>query len=122
MKKILIVEDQPEVRELVQVTLSLGGFEILEADSGSIGVALARHSHPDLILMDAVMPGEIDGFEATRRLRQLPELSATTILMLTARGQQRDLEMGRQAGADGYITKPFSPLALIKKVDEVLGQ
>ncbi len=121
MKKILIVEDQPEVRELVQVTLSLGGFEILEAANGSVGVDIAMKARPDLILMDVMMPGEIDGFEATRRLRMNPDFSDTTIIMLTARGQQHDFEMGRQAGADGYITKPFSPLSLIKKVDEVLG-
>lgn len=121
MKKILIVEDQPEVRELVQVTLSLGGFEILEAANGSVGVDLAMKARPDLILMDVMMPGEIDGFEATRQLRKNPSFSDTTIIMLTARGQQHDFEMGRQAGADGYITKPFSPLSLIKKVDEVLG-
>ncbi|TVM17191.1 two-component system response regulator [Oceanidesulfovibrio indonesiensis] len=121
MKRILIVEDQPDIRELVQVTLSLGGFEILVADNGCAGVELAQKAKPDLILMASMLPGEIDGFEATRQLRKDPVLTDTTIFLLTAHGRQNEFEMGRDAGADGYITKPFSPLSLIRKVDEVLG-
>ncbi len=121
MKKILIVEDQPEVRELVEVTLGMGDYEILQAENGDNGVAMAKQAKPELILMDVMMPGSINGFEATRQIKDDPELQGCTVLILTARGQASDVEEGRNAGADGYITKPFSPLALIQKVEEVLG-
>ncbi len=121
MRKVLIVEDQAEVRELVEVTLSQSNVRVLQAESGDDGVRLALAELPQLVLMDVMMPGEIDGWEAVRRIRGDERMRKATVLMLTARSQSSDFQQGREAGADGYITKPFSPLALIKKVDEVLG-
>jgi CheY-like chemotaxis protein len=122
MKKILIVDDQPEVRELVDVTLRIGDYSIWQASSGDQALILARAEHPDLILLDVMMPNSsIDGFEVCRQLKSDPITSHINIVMLTARGQDTDIEMGKQAGADDYFTKPFSPLQLMNKVEELLS-
>jgi two-component system phosphate regulon response regulator PhoB len=120
MKKILIVDDQPEVRELVAVTLRAGTYHILEAESGERALAVAKEHKPDIILMDVMMAGKIDGFEATRRLKSDPETKDCTIIMLTAKGQAADRDTGFEAGADDYFVKPFSPLELLRKIEEVL--
>ncbi|RLB24222.1 MAG: two-component system response regulator [Deltaproteobacteria bacterium] len=122
MKKILIVDDQPEVRELVEVTLKTGDYQILKAKSGEDAVEIAKAEKLDLIIMDIMMPGGIDGLEATRILKNEPETRDIPVIMLTAKGQESDREKGLEVGADDYFTKPFSPLELIKKVEEILGQ
>jgi len=123
MKKILIVDDQIEVRELVQVTLEIGDYQILSAENGQQAVNIAQAEHPDIILMDIMMPGsEVDGLEACRTLKSDPATSDITIVMLSAKGQDSDIDAGRSAGADDYFTKPFSPIALIEKVEEVMGE
>jgi two-component system phosphate regulon response regulator PhoB len=122
MKKILIVDDQPEVRELVDVTLRIGDYTIWQAASGDQALDIASAEHPDLILLDVMMPNSsIDGFEVCRRLKSDPMTQDIYIVMLTARGQEADIEMGKQVGADDYFTKPFSPLQLMNKVEELLG-
>lgn len=122
MKKILIVDDQPEVRELVDVTLRIGDYTIWQAASGDQALAIAHAEHPDLILLDVMMPNSsIDGFEVCRQLKSDPMTQDINIVLLTARGQEADIEMGRKVGADDYFTKPFSPLQLMNKVEELLG-
>ena len=121
MLKILIVDDQKEVRELIAVTLRGDKYVLLQAWSGQQAVDMAKAELPDLVIMDIMMPGDIDGLQATRILKDDPETKGCTIIMLTAKGQKVDIEKGRDAGADGYFIKPFSPLELIKKVEEVLG-
>lgn len=120
MKKILIVDDQMEVRELVDVTLRGVDLTILKASNGDEAVKLARKEIPDLIIMDLMMPGSIDGVEATRLLKKDEKTRRISIIILTAKGQEADIEKGYQAGADGYFIKPFSPLELIQKVEEIL--
>ena len=121
MKKILIVDDQLEVRELVEVTMRVGDYQLLKAKSGEEAIEMVKVEKPDLIIMDIMMPGGMDGMEATRILKNDPEMKDCKIIMLTAKGQQIDMEKGIEAGADDYFTKPFSPLELIKKVEEFLG-
>ena len=121
MKKILVVDDQKKIRELVEVTLRLEDYQIFQAKSGDEAIKLARVERPDLVIMDIMMPGGIDGLEATRVLKNDPETKGCQIIMLTGKGQQDDQEKGLKAGADDYFSKPFSPLELIKKVEEVLG-
>jgi CheY-like chemotaxis protein len=122
MKKILIVDDQIEVRELVQVTLEIGDYQILSAENGQQAIDIAKAEHPDIILLDIMMPGsDIDGLEACRRLKSDPVTADITIVMLSAKGQEVDIETGKFAGADDYFTKPFSPIALIEKVESVIG-
>jgi len=121
MKKILIVDDELEIRKLVKSTLHSDAYQIFQAESGQKAIQIARAEKPDLIIMDIIMPGDIDGLEATRILKNDLETKGITIIILTARIQEADLEKGLKAGADDYFTKPFSPLALVKKVEEVLG-
>lgn len=120
-KKILIVDDQVEVRELVEVTLMVGNFTIFKAESGEEAVRIAKKEKPDLIIMDVMMPGGMNGLEATRIIKRNPDTSGVKVIMLTAKGQKNDVEQGFEAGADEYFIKPFSPLDLIRKVEEVLG-
>ena len=123
MKKILIVDDQLEVRELVQVTLEIGDYQILAAENGKQALEMAQAERPDIILLDIMMPGsDVDGLEVCRRLKNDPEMAKTTIVMLSAKGQESDIEAGRAAGADDYFTKPFSPIALIEKVEEAMNR
>ena len=120
MKTILVVDDQQEIRDLVEVTLRVSDFKILKASTGEDAIDLAKNENPDLIIMDIMMPGRIDGLEATRILKADEKTKNCTILMLTAKGQKIDLEAGDLAGADEYFVKPFSPLELIRKVEEIL--
>ena len=121
MKKVLIVDDRHEVRELVEVTLRVKDDRVLEASNAKEAIDLVRAEKPDLTLMDIMMPGDMDGLEATRILKNDPETKECPIVMLTAKGQKSDIEKGLEAGAEDYFVKPFSPLELIKKVEEVLG-
>ena len=121
MKKILIVDDQVEVRDLVEVTLRIGDYQILQAKNGTEALHMARAEKPDLILMDIMMPGDMDGLEVTRILKNDPETKQCTIIMLTAKGQETDRKKGFEAGADGYFAKPFSPLELMTKVEDTIG-
>jgi len=122
MKKILIVDDQSEVRELVAVTLRIGDYQILQASSGDEALSIVRSELPDLILLDVMMPNSpMDGFEVCRQIKSDPATQHLYVVMLTARGQETDKELGQQVGADDYFTKPFSPLQLMNKVEEVLG-
>lgn len=122
MKKILIVDDQQEIREVVYLTLRAEDYLIFQAENGEEALEIARHEKPDLILMDIMLSGELDGLEATRRLKSDPETSGSPVIMLTSRGTKEDVEKGFAAGADGYFIKPFSPLELIAKIEEVLGE
>lgn len=122
MKKILVVDDSEKIRELISVTLAgAGGCEIMEVDSGEKATEVAKTNKPDLILMDIMMPGKIDGIEATRIIKNDPDTSGIVIIVLTAKGQELDIEVGREAGADDYFIKPFSPMALLDKIQEFLS-
>lgn len=121
MKRILIVDDQPEVRELVSVTLEIGPYDIFFAENGEQALALAQRGLPDLVLLDVQMPGGIDGLQVCRRLKGNPQTASVYILMLTAKGQDWDRQAGKDAGADDYLIKPFSPLELLTKVEAALS-
>jgi len=122
MKKILIVDDQDKIRELVHVTIRIGDYEILEAASGDEAVEVARQHQPDLIFLDVMMPNSsLDGFEVCKILKEDERTKNAHILMLTALDKEEDIARGKEVGADGYFTKPFSPLELMSKVEEILG-
>ena len=120
LKKILIVDDLEDVRELVEKTLRRKDREVFKAKNGQEAVDIARAQLPDLIMMDVMMPGDIDGLEATQRLKNDPLTKDCTVILLTAKGQKVDRKKGLDAGADDYFTKPFSPLELMRKADEIL--
>ena len=121
MKKILIVDDQDAVRELVSVTLEIGSHQILEATNGDEALKIAQSERPDLILLDIQMPGgKLDGLDVCRILKNDAATRGIRIVMLTAKGQEWDKQAGHDAGADGYFVKPFSPLDLIDTVEQFL--
>lgn len=120
MKKILIVDDREDTVELLETTLKGGKFRVLRADSGENALEIARAQKPDLIIMDVIMPGEIDGLEATRIIKSRPDTQHCKVIMISGKGLESDREAGLQAGAQDYFMKPFSPLELIRRVDELL--
>src|SRR5487761_1655768 len=111
MKIILIGDDEAGVRALVRMTLDTGEYQILEAQRGAEALQLARQHRPDLVLLDVMLP-DMSGLEVCRNIKTDPALASTTVVMLTARAQTTDLGDAEDAGADGYFTKPFSPIAL----------
>ena len=121
-KVILIIDDPSDIRKLIRMTLELGDSEIHEAENGESGWHMVKALRPDLVLLDVMMPGSLDGYQVCQKIRQEPGLCNIPVILLTARGQQADFEMGRQAGADAYLTKPFSPLELIDTVDSQLAR
>jgi two-component system, OmpR family, alkaline phosphatase synthesis response regulator PhoP len=120
MAKVLIADDEPNMRRLVRLTLESGHFEILEAVDGDGALEVARRERPDLIFLDWTMPG-VPGVEVCRRLRDDPATTSVPIVMVTARSQPADRQIAQAMGVDDYITKPFSPIALLEKVRDVLG-
>jgi DNA-binding response OmpR family regulator len=120
MAKVLIADDQQQMRQLVRLTLESGRFEIFEAPDGEAALEVARRERPDLLFLDWTMPG-MPGVEVCRRLRDDPATEGIQIVMLTARSQPADRQIARAMGVDDYITKPFSPIELLEKVREVLG-
>ena len=117
--KILIVEDEPDMAELVAFKLDRAGFQTVVAQDGLSAVKLAWSEEPDLILLDLMLPGK-DGFSVFKDLRRDARTSTTPVIMLTARAQTQDRIEGLEAGADDYLTKPFSPKELILRVESVL--
>ncbi len=118
--RILLVEDQPEIRQLIRMTLEFGDFELVEAADADAGWALMEQAPPHLLLLDVMMPGSMDGLELCRRVRGHAALCAIPIILLTARTQQRDIEIGLESGADMYLTKPFSPMELLDRISALL--
>jgi two-component system cell cycle response regulator DivK len=120
-KRILVVEDTEDNRQIIRDLLSSVGYELIEATDGAEGVALAQSHHPDLILMDIQLP-QIDGYEATRQIRAISELAQVPIIAVTSYALSGDEAKTRAAGCDGYIAKPFSPRQLLAKVREFLPE
>ena len=121
MKKILIVEDQPDIRKLIRMTLEFEDYEIHEAADGAFGLRMASAVGPDLVLLDVMMPGELDGLQVCQRIKSDPKLAGLKVVLLTARGQARDREAGQLAGADDYLVKPFSPLQRIETIERLVA-
>jgi two-component system alkaline phosphatase synthesis response regulator PhoP len=117
--RILLVDDEPDILEIVGYNLSQEGYQILTAANGKEAVVKARKELPHLIIMDVMMP-EMDGMEATEAIRKLPELQNTIITFLTARNEDYSQVAGFEAGADDYITKPIKPKLLVSKVKALL--
>ena len=120
-KRILVVEDQEDNRRILRDLLTSAGYELIEAVTGSEGVRLARSHRPDLILMDIQLP-ELDGHQATRRIKADPDLRPIPIVVVTSYALSGDEAKALAAGADAYVTKPFSPRQLLAKVRELLGK
>ncbi len=117
--KILLVDDEPDILEIVGYNLSAEGYEVFTAQNGIEALSQAKKHRPHLIILDVMMP-EMDGIEACEKLRKMPEMEETIIAFLTARGEDYSQVAGFEAGADDYITKPIKPKVLISKVKALL--
>ena len=121
MTTILVVDDEPSIVDLVRFTLEDADLRVVEASDGAEALVLARRIKPDLILLDVQMP-QLDGLEVCRQLRREPAFARAPIVLLTAAGQEADRARGLGAGADEYLTKPFSPLALLALVEALVPE
>jgi two-component system alkaline phosphatase synthesis response regulator PhoP len=117
--KILLVDDEPDILEIVGYNLSQEGYKIVTANNGKEAIAVAKKEKPHLIIMDVMMP-EMDGIEACENIRQIPDLQQTIITFLTARNEDYSQVAGFEAGADDYIAKPIKPKLLVSKVKALL--
>jgi CheY-like chemotaxis protein len=121
MTKILIAEDERDIRELVSLSLQFGGYTVVQAANGAEAVEQAQKELPDLILMDVRMP-KMTGYDACRRIKAMPELRDIPVVFVSAKGQESEIQTGLEAGAEEYILKPFAPDELIKQVQAVLDR
>jgi two-component system cell cycle response regulator DivK len=119
-KRILIVEDQEDLRGILRDLFTRSGYTVIEAADGATGVASAKSDRPDIILMDIQMP-VIDGYEATRQIKADPALTQTPVVAISSFAMKGDEEKARAAGCDHYVTKPYSPIALLRMIRGYLG-
>ena len=119
MTKILIAEDERDIRDLVGFSLRFGGFDVVQAANGQEAVERAQVDLPDLILMDVRMP-KMTGYEACRQLKSIPAMRDIPVVFLSAKGQETEIQQGIEVGAEEYILKPFAPDELVRQVQAVL--
>jgi DNA-binding response OmpR family regulator len=119
--RVLVIEDDPAISNVVELNLRLDGYEVLLASDGGEGLRMVEESPPDLVILDVMMP-KVDGWEVLMRLREKPETRDLPVIMLTAMGDEQSKVMGLRGGADDYVAKPFSPLELTARVKVVLDR
>lgn len=121
-RKALIVDDQPDIRKLIVLTMESEDFDIHEASNGEEAWRMAQALRPHIMLLDVMMPGSLDGYQVCEKIKADPELQTTIkVILLTARGQRTDVERGQAVGCDAYLVKPFSPLEMLDTVDRLVG-
>jgi len=120
MAKILVAEDDSDLRLLVSLKLESSGHQVVSVEDGTLAAENCRNMRPDLVILDLMMPG-MSGLEVCRFIKSDPELRSTPVILLTARAQAADVEAGKAAGVDEYLTKPFSPRDLAGRVDLLLA-
>ena len=121
MAKILIAEDEPDIRELVAFMLRFAGYEVMAASNGEEAVQAATRDIPDLVLMDVRMP-RMTGYDACRLMKANPDLHDVPVVFLSAKGQESEIQSGLEAGAEEYLLKPFSPDELTNRVRAILSK
>ncbi len=119
-KKILLVDDEPDIIELVSVQLETMGYEVIKAADGQQGLDKAHLENPDLIILDLMLP-VIDGYKVCRMLKFDEKYKHIPIILFSARTQEEDKKTGKEVGANAFITKPFEPNVLLAKIKELLG-
>jgi DNA-binding response OmpR family regulator len=119
MKKILLVDDQADIRQLMRLLLE-HEFELFEASSGDDVIPLIEAHCPDAVVLDVMMPGNLDGFDVLRQIRSRNEWQSIYIVMVSARGQSEDVDSAISIGANSYFVKPFSPIALVNHLRQNL--
>jgi CheY-like chemotaxis protein len=121
IRKALIVDDQPDIRKLILMTMESEDFELHEAENGEDAWTLAQNLRPAVVLLDVMMPGSLDGYQVCEKIKADPILQKITkVILLTARGQRTDVERGQTVGCDAYLVKPFSPIELLDTVDRLV--
>ena len=118
-QKILIVDDEPDILELIEYNLKKEGYQVFTASNGQEGITVAKKVHPDLIILDIMMP-KMDGIEACRLMRAIPEFKNTFMVFLTARSEEYSEIAGFNVGADDYIAKPIKPRALVSRINAIV--
>lgn len=118
-QKILIVDDEPDILELIEYNLKKEGYQVFTASNGQEGITVAKKVHPDLIILDIMMP-KMDGIEACRLMRAIPDFKNTFMVFLTARSEEYSEIAGFNVGADDYIAKPIKPRALVSRINAIL--
>jgi len=121
MAKIVIAEDEPDIRELIAFTLRFAGHEVIAGANGQEGYDLTKQEHPDLAMFDVRMP-KMTGYDACRKIKADPEISHTPVIFLSAKGQENEIEQGIASGAEDYLLKPFAPDQLTERVKAVLAK
>lgn len=119
--KILVVDDENYILHILDFSLGAEGYEVLTAEDGEAAVQKCKDERPDLVVLDVMMP-KMDGFEACRAIKRDPDLAGTPVILLSAKARDVDQKQGYEAGADDYITKPFSPGRLVDRVHGLLKQ
>lgn len=119
-KRILVADDDPVILRLIQVNLELEGYQVLTASDGEEAVDSATAEHPDLVILDIMMP-RLDGYQACERLKSAEATKDIPIVFLSAKAQQSDIEKGQTYGVEAYLTKPFDPTELLDVVERVIG-
>ena len=118
--KVLLVDDDPVILKLLQVNFEMEGYTVSCAGDGEEGLAKARAERPDIVLLDIMMP-KMDGLEVTKALKGAADTKDIPIILLSAKAQASDIQAGKDIGADDYLTKPFDPLELLERVNELLS-
>lgn len=119
-KKILLVDDEPNIVLLLEARLKANGYEVVSALDGLAALETVKKEHPDLIILDLMLP-KMDGYKVCGLLKKDSRFAKTPILIFTARAQQEDIKLGEELGADAYLTKPFEPQILLAKIQELLS-
>jgi len=118
--RILLIDDHQTVFRLLEAIVRIKGYTLLYADSGQQGIVKAREEKPDLILLDVMMP-DLDGFKVCQYLKDNAETKDIPVMFLTARGAEDDLDRGRRAGAEGFMTKPFQTIDVLNQIERILS-
>ncbi len=121
MTKIVIAEDEPDIRDLITFTLRFAGFEVIAGSNGEEGYELTKREKPDLVMMDVRMP-KMTGYEACRKIKADPEIAHIPVIFLSAKGQESEIQTGLEAGAEEYLLKPFAPGDLADRIRAVLAR
>lgn len=121
MYKVLIVDDQADIRRMINIALG-EEFDLLEAEDGFSALEMVRQHKPDVVLLDVMMPGGLDGLQVLEVIRNDPQLKHTRVILVSAKGQVSDCNLGMQMGANAYFVKPFSPLQLLAAINDQIDQ
>jgi DNA-binding response OmpR family regulator len=121
MAKIVIAEDEPDIRELIAFTLRFAGHEVIAGANGEEGYELTKKEHPDLSMFDVRMP-KMTGYDACRKIKADPEIAHIPVVFLSAKGQENEIGQGMEAGAEEYLLKPFAPDQLAERIKAILAK